>query len=71
MKNRNIYSNSLIILAAVLFGWLFGYYVRWDPATKRPYIEYRNGLRATVEEVDDDTARNAQDKGLQDDEPED
>ena len=68
MRNRITYTNGLIILVTALLGWLVGYYVRWDKSNQRPYIEYRNGPRVTVETVGDETADAVKAEDLQDDE---
>ena len=42
MRNTNYKQAGWIAIAiAALAGWLLGYYVRWNPETRRPYIERR------------------------------
>lgn len=51
-KLKNLKINYWAIIATVVFGWLIGRFLRWDPARKRPFIEKVKGPRVTVETAD-------------------
>ncbi len=51
-KLKNLKINHWALIATVVFGWLIGRFLRWDPSRKRPFIEKTNGPRVTVETAD-------------------